>query len=107
MGQTTPKKITIYVRRGSSDDDRLVTFKRVPEISAKEALDAGLAIDGNSFALSVGLTPATDWDNDRIPEYTSTLSEAHIQYSVIEALAESEKLLLQFLDKYGYELDFA
>ena len=104
-----PKTITIYVRRGSSDNERVLSFHRIPEISAKEALETGLAIDGNSFALSVGQSDPGEWGDRRRPEYNHALPERPFSgpyFSVVDALNSAEAALVEMLDKHGYEVDF-
>ncbi len=46
------REIHVYVRK-NGPEERTISFDRIPEISDKDALGLGFAIDGNSLIVSV------------------------------------------------------
>ena len=100
------KTVTVYVRQPESGDEhqRVLTFKRVPELPAKAAIEAGLIVDGAWLVLSV--EPVEDnWRNDK-PAYDSTLKGTTEQPTLISALGDAEAELVKLLGNLGYEVDF-
>ena len=100
------KTITVYVTLPLPDaeDHRVLTFRRIPELSAKAAIEAGLAVDGNEFALTVGPLDS-HWRSDT-REYSSMLAGTTERSTLPEALADAEATLVRLLATLGYEVDF-
>jgi hypothetical protein len=98
--ETPRKKITVYVRAPQdehgewSEDSRTLSFQRIPEISNREAVEERMAIDGNSFLISV-----TPLDVLRVFNQEEDLSLA-------KALRLWQESLMKFLETKGYEVEF-
>lgn len=102
------KKVTVYVRKGASESERTLSFDRLPEISAVDVLKAQIAIDGNSFLCSVGLMePENPGDPPMFagPDFSLEVRSGW-HYSLADALAATESVLIKWLDGYGYDVEF-
>jgi len=93
--------ITIYVRLGPNDDEsqRLLSFKRPASIPSSELLELGLAIDGNQVVSCV-----SEMENHE--GFTGPL-QAGWGSVLMDALLEEEKALAAWLDRHGYDVEFA
>ena len=100
--------ITVYVRKGASDNYRVLSFQRPDRIPVRDLFDKGLALDGNSIRGEIG--PDLDevtCDEQGHPLIVSFLSiNGDKCQTLADALIESEKWLIDFLGKYNYEVKF-
>ena len=98
------RQIAVYVRR-EGREARILSFNSPPEISQKEALDKGFAIDGNSYVL--GITA------DSIVEGTLISGSAlklepfpEIARPLSAVLADNQRAIAKWLGNFGYEVIF-
>jgi hypothetical protein len=96
------RMIEVFVRR-EGRDTRTLSFNPPREISQKEALDKGFAIDGNSYVLGVTADAVVGTEvlcGSEIVPY----SEIPRPLSVV--LAESQREITKWLGQFGYEVIF-
>lgn len=78
--------VKVYVRKGSTDDERRISFAWADKVDPIVCLEHGYAIDGNQACESVTGTPET---------------------AMPILLARAELRLIEFLRGLGYEVRFA
>jgi len=99
------EKITVYVRKGRTDHERILSFNRPPDIPQTDILEAGMAFDGNA------VVSAVEW-NDRAGHFIHALHvgdepcREHHQ-SLAGALRCAEAQLFTWLVLHDYEVEFA
>jgi len=95
--------VYVYVRLGPNDNDsvRLVSFPRPDRVPVSKWLDLGIAIDGNRILFSV--LPYVE-GGYAYPDFSD--EEWSHASSLDSALAVAERTLLDFLDGYGYDVEF-
>ncbi len=92
-------QIAVYVRKGSKETDRIITFQRPENTLASDLLDQGMAIDGNQVRVEVSYNPATEY-------FESTLKNTYPSDSMTHALLETERRVCIFLEARGLEAVF-
>ncbi len=108
------KGIDVYVRNGGRQ--RTLSFNRISELSQGAALRAGLAIDGNSYTLTVmadvqdrdgdlevlgGPWPGAPRDKD-----DSSIGGPAVARPLSEVLRDTELWLSKWLEELGYDVTF-
>ena len=96
------RKNVVYVRR-EGRETRILSFKPPPEISQKEALDKGFAVDGNSYVL--GITGDTVVSGDIISG-SELGPPPEVPRPLAVVLADSQRELTKWLGKLGFEVTF-
>jgi hypothetical protein len=89
---TDRQKLTVHVTLGNGDDDRIreLSFRIPDNITQKDLLDYGFAIDGNSA--TVAARQYVDGDGELVP--------------LAEALRDEQVRVLEWLGERGYEVNF-
>ncbi len=104
------EKITVYVRKGAHDQERLITFKRPDHIPAKEFLKYGLALDGNQLMFEIVGLVSKDGNHPGTAYFVPDFGD---KYGMLDmttltgGLNIFEEGLAAFLDKHGYDVEFA
>jgi hypothetical protein len=98
------KKVAVYVRLDGGDEDaRILSFKRPSGITSKDALEAGIAVDGDD--LVVGVT--ADGMDGGYPDFGQPFGAGYEQpRSLSRNLLEAQRGLAQWLSDRGYEVEF-
>lgn len=103
MSEHGTEILTIYVRKGSEPDRRLISFQipRTISLEAPEVLAAGFALDGNSATVEV--TPNTSiaysYAANELPQ--PVIIESIDRRSLTQALHDVEKTLVDWLLSKG------
>ncbi len=95
--------ITVYIRKGAHDRERLFSFMRPDSIPTTEVMEKGLAIDGNQVLFAV--TGYYNKDEDEW-YYDHPFVASPNTGNLPEALLEAEKGLVAWLGESSYEVDF-
>lgn len=96
------RTISVYVRKGVGNNQRIITFDRPRDIPVRELLDRGLAIDGNQIAFVVGgtfLSTSEGW------QFSGPLGSGSFD-NLPDALVAEEKAVIDFLSEHGYAVEF-
>lgn len=96
------RQIAVYVRR-EGREARTLSFNPPPEVSQKEALDKGFAIDGNSYVL--GITGDSIVGSEVISG-SSLGPHLEVLRPLSVVLADSQREITNWLGKLGYEVTF-
>lgn len=116
-----PETVTVYVRKGSTNDERWLSFNVPARLDSFELLSMGVALDGNQGIFSVSKGAAVDWvskeDGTVMPSYAYptfveveeafALNPAWATCSTLpDALREAELGLAKFLKSRGFSVAF-
>jgi hypothetical protein len=103
---TDRKIMPVYVRQGAHEDERTIAFRIPEDIPAKDLLDAGFAIDGNSAVLSVTReTYPSEFDDlsFRDGDLSKAIEDGR---TLTKALRDCQQALVAWLDARGYDVEF-
>ena len=92
--------VSVYIRLGAHDEERLFSFKRPDSIPTAEMLEKGLAIDGDQVVFAVAPSRLGGYDHPFIEAGTMPST------TLPEALHEAETGLIAWLGEHSYEVDF-
>jgi hypothetical protein len=93
------KLIEVYVRKGASDNERVISWNPPKEIPAREILELGYAIERFSAKRTIMPRPRFGDPND--PD-----SWKGPIVPLTEALHEAQKALQDWLESKGYTVEF-
>jgi len=101
----TDRQIAVYVRL-DGPEARILSFNSPPEISQKEALDKGFAIDGNSYVL--GITADSIVGNEVISGSALEIESFYggVPRPLSAVLADNQRAIAKWLGSFGYEVIF-
>lgn len=102
-----PHSLAIYVRKGTSDSERWLSF-RIPEgMDQFELLEAGFAVDGNQAVVSISQTAV---DGEGRTGYSYPVFEPKPSFETAgnlpEALRRAELVLASYLQGRGFTISF-
>ena len=100
-------KVFVRLARGDDDRSRVITFKRPDRIPVKELLHLGLAIDGNQVMFEIGKDWADEVGGYLYPTFGKSEFLSQKATSLGYALSAAEVGLTDFLNKHGYDVEFA
>ena len=97
--------ISVYVRMGDAESQRLITFKPPPGIPQMDLLKQGIALDGNQAMIVVGPYPGYSPDSGALTTlYGGALNRDATSLSA--ALAKEELALAKLLAASGRKVEF-
>jgi len=96
------RKIEVYVRR-EGREARTLSFNPPPEVSQKEALNKGFAIDGNSYVLGVTGDSVV---GDEVISGSALGPSPEVPRPLPVVLADSQLEVTNWLGNLGYEVTF-
>ncbi len=99
MATRAPKVIAVYIRKGPSEDARIISFNPPPELSRADIVRLGYAMDRSSALLSVAPRPRFGNPND--PEAWKGPI-----IPLTEALHDAQKALQEWLEARGYTVEW-
>ena len=105
MSETPQKTITVYTRLAGDDEQsetRRLTFRIPDDINPTDLLEYSFAIDGNQAAGDIAQRPDGDGFEGPFLAYDNGWPQ-----SLMIALADSQRAIVNYLEEHGYKVNFS